>query len=167
MRPESLAKIPRGVHGPLPMRANAIKNTTPRMPARVWGPRGAPGAPQAFRSVSQVSPRRGTGAAQAQPRRCSCCQASPGAPGTRERRKTKARGRRCQALPGASRGHPALPAALGSSQALPNRSKASRGAPLALPCASQASPRQSAVERYSLVASTPCGTAAASQWSVA
>lgn len=85
------------------MRANAIKNTTPCMPARVWGPRGAPGAPQAFRSASQVSPRRGAGAAQAQPRRCSCCQASPGAPGTRERRKTKARGRRCQALPGASR----------------------------------------------------------------
>ena len=282
------------------MRANAIKNTTPCMPARVWGPRGAPGAPQAFRSASQVSPRRGAGAAQAQPRRCSCCQASPGAPGTRERRKTKARGRRCQAplgapstpssswaLPGAAQslqgvarrsqarhrcchsgyrrfqtllgaprpqGLPGAPqtfqALLSAPQALPNgakrksqgtpkrstgvtrRIKAPRGvswrprgvpwrsqalprrsqaspsapwrspdAPRRTPCTSKRSPvaprrcqappsaprriarlslwrraklhnaspmrRQSAVESYPLVASTPCRTAAASDWSVA
>ena len=132
MRPASLAKnTSRRTEAPPNACDRHQKNTTPCMPARVCGPRRAPGAPRAFRSASQAPsqarPRRSPGGAPAAKRP----QALQALVSAAKQKPEAGVARRCQALLGGTQHSQQLlgaprrcPIAPRRHQALPWRSHA-------------------------------------------
>ena len=133
-----------------PRRCQTVLNASPKalstgVTRRIKAPRGVSWRPRGVTWRSQALPRRSQASPSAPwrspdaPRRTPCTsKRSPVAP------------RRCQAPPSAPRRIARL--------SLWRRAKLHNASPMR---------RQSAVESYPLVASTPCRTAAASDWSVA